>query len=304
MYFEGTDNPFAVFFQHNIRKRMFSPRHNSLYIWWNYFGTWLFGDWYSSPVFLNVGLTFIGGVFVYRLSVLSGFSPIYSRALSVFYLLHWDVLAWSSFPNLKEILIQVLSLGAWYGLILLSRPGCRLRGFFLGCSMLSILLFSRYHVPFLIIFVYILYSVLHVRKRSSYLMAFGIGLVSLLIFPDYVLGKYLRYIVDLKSVAIYCLKFLLSPQPWSLSDKNFWQVFSSVLHLLFIVPCVVAIPKLWRHEVTRYFILYTAVLLVFYSFIGYGQQRQRIQIAWIFVWAQFHFIILYNRFMFLGRRVS
>lgn len=303
VYFEGVDNPFACFFHDSLRSKMFSPRHNSLYIWWNFFGTWLFGDWYSSPVFLNVGLTFIGGLFIYRIALLSGFSPVYSRALSGFYLLHWDVIAWSSFPNLKEIMIQVLTMGAWYGAVLLNRSESRFRGFILFCFMLSILLFSRYHIPFFIVFSYILYTVICKKDIINYLIAFAVGLTTFFVFPEYVFDRFIRYLANLNTFFFYFLKFILSPQPWALSQKNFWQFFSSILHLLFLGPCIWGMLSMWKNRVVRQFILYVIVLLIFYSFLAYGEQRQRVQVGWVVVWAQFHFIHWYNRLMFSRTKV-
>lgn len=303
--FEGADNPLVIFFQPESRVKMFygfSHLTNVGYIWWNYLARWLFGDWYSSPIFLNVGLTFVGGIFIYRLAKLAGFNAVYTRALSGFYLLHWDVLAWSSFPNLKEIMIQVLTMGGWYGVMLVNRSESRYRGIVLTASMFAALFFSRFYIPFFILIAYILHNLIFKRDKSSYLGAFAAVALVIWLLPDYAFNKTLRYLGDPYSIILYFFKFILSPQPWALTQKNFWQFYPSILHLLFLVPCVFGILNLWKNNLMRYFILYLMVLMIFLSIIAFGEQRQRVQVGWIIIWAQFEFITIYNYLMFEHKR--
>ena len=73
-----------------------------LYTWWTLTWMWLLGAQYYAPVVANVFLTFLSAHVLARLMRELGFSSSYRRAITAFYLLHWDTIAWSSFLSFKD----------------------------------------------------------------------------------------------------------------------------------------------------------------------------------------------------------
>src|SRR5581483_1368055 len=94
-----------------------SEGYHVLYTWWNLLAQHLFGQHYYSSVFLNVLSTFVSGFVFVRILRLLNFPTAYQRGALIFFLLHWDVLVWSSFVNLKDILVMTLTVGASYFLL-------------------------------------------------------------------------------------------------------------------------------------------------------------------------------------------
>src|SRR6266566_1826856 len=105
------NNPFLIFFTADGRAELFklAGGQHVLYYWYNLLAAYLFGPLYASPVFLNVASTFISGAFLCKMVLASGFEERYARWLVVFFLLHWDLLSWSSFLNLKEPLVLMFT---------------------------------------------------------------------------------------------------------------------------------------------------------------------------------------------------
>src|SRR5439155_4300349 len=104
-------DPLTVFFYPEGRLALFnvSGGPHIIYPWWNMLAIWLFGEHYFSPVLLNVGLTFLAGYFLDRIVHLIGFEKSYRQAFFLFFLFHWDIIAWSSFLNLKDTLVMTLT---------------------------------------------------------------------------------------------------------------------------------------------------------------------------------------------------
>src|SRR5438046_1080340 len=78
-------DPLTCFFSPEGRLALFnvSGRVHIIYPWWNLVAIWLFGEHYYSPVFLNVGLTFLAGYFLHRTLGLVGFEKRYRQAFYV-----------------------------------------------------------------------------------------------------------------------------------------------------------------------------------------------------------------------------
>src|SRR5215471_11858148 len=73
------NNPFLIIFTVDGRGQLFSLAggNHVLYYWWNLFAAYLFGPYYSSPVFLNVAMTFVSGALICRIARVTGCSERY-----------------------------------------------------------------------------------------------------------------------------------------------------------------------------------------------------------------------------------
>src|SRR5262249_18312817 len=104
-------NPISALVTAHGRERMFtrSTGVHILYPWSHLRAEYGFGQSYRAAVFLNVLLTFVVGSATARMLEDFGFSRRYVRGFLILFLLHIEVLLWSSIVNLKDILILALA---------------------------------------------------------------------------------------------------------------------------------------------------------------------------------------------------
>ncbi|HXG23977.1 MAG TPA: hypothetical protein VNJ09_05425, partial [Chthonomonadales bacterium] len=112
-------HPITIFFSQEgiLQMAILASGPHLLYYWYNLLAQYLFGTHYYAPVLLNVGLTCVAGAFLYRIARISGLKKSYSQGLLLFFLVHWDILSWSSIANLKDLLVLTLTTGAHYFVI-------------------------------------------------------------------------------------------------------------------------------------------------------------------------------------------
>lgn len=261
-----------------------------VYPFWNLAAFSMFGPYYFSPVLLNVGATFAAGWFFARVLGRMGFEPGYRMAALVFFLLHWEVVVWSSLLNLKDNLVMVLTLATLHAFILLfERP--RLVLFLWGILLLAGLAYLRFYAPLLVgaaVFLHLL------RERGA-----GGRAATLLILLIGIGGLFLGILEPAIKAASWLQpqtllwglpRFFLTPLPWNLTESSAYLFIPSLLHLLLILPALAAVPFLWaRGGAARFLLVYGAVIMLLYSVTPDLQGvRHRAQIAFLFAWLQFH----------------
>jgi hypothetical protein len=252
---------------------------------WNLVSLSAFGPWYFSPVLMNVGATFAAGWFFVRILRGLDFPEIYCRFALAFFLLHWDVVAWSSFLNMKDALAMMLTLALLHQVLLaVRRPSAlRLAGVALAAAPL---LFLRFYVPVVVLAATLLYLVSSGRLLFAGVAALGLGAGLYLRFPGLV-GAWSQ--VDLGGVA-GLPRFLMTPLPWNLTPGYEFLLIPSALHLLLLLPALAVAPRLWHdYPQSRLLLLYLAVALALYAFVpGLQGVRQRFQMGFVLAWLQFH----------------
>ena len=70
-----------------------------LYGWYNLLAITVFSPHYHAPVLLNVLMTFVAAAFLSDILRELEFGERYRRGCVVFFLLHWDLVVWTSFLN-------------------------------------------------------------------------------------------------------------------------------------------------------------------------------------------------------------
>ncbi len=257
-----------------------------LYYWWNLLAFHVFGKFYYSPVFMNVGLTFVSGVVLARLVNLAGFSKNYERALTVFFLLHWDLLTWSSFVNLKDMIVLCLTICSIYCIAQLGRK-ISLRHFLLLALIFSLFSMLRYYLPVLIIVGAGLWFLVELKDRRVFLLIPVVILALVFLAPW--ATEDLSY-VQLTLPLYPALRFFLMPQFWTLQPDEQFLFISSLCHWLLFFPLLYGAGVLWRRStVTRLCLIYSMVTILFYSLVPELQgYRHRMQLTFIIAWCQFH----------------
>ena len=143
--------------------------HHFLYFWVNMSAMYFFGEHYYAAILVNVLFTFISGYLLVRIAQLLGFSRNYRIGLEVLYLLHWDVITWCSFVNLKESLVQMLTVAEFYFVVrfIQRRDWTSVVGFVL---VLQTFYWIRFYLPMLILAATVLWALWQWQDNRRYLL--------------------------------------------------------------------------------------------------------------------------------------
>ena len=260
-----------------------------LYTWWNLVGQYFFGDHYYSSVFLNIALTFICGLLLFEILRALNFSHSYRILFFIFFLFHWDVIAWSSFVNLKEIMVQTLTLS---GLLFFVRISQRFSmPSLIGLiASLFLLLWIRFYIP---IFILASFGAWVLFSRPKKILKYYLLITPLVIAFFSLSGKLgALSLLQPKIILGGLIRFILTPQPWNIEPSYSFLTIPSIFHWLFTIPSIIAFFFLWRrHDQTRLLLIYGIVVSLFYSILPeYQGPRHRVQLGFMLAWIQFHFL--------------
>jgi hypothetical protein len=268
--------------------RALSEGHHVLYTWWNLLAMTLFGEHYYSAVFFNVLATFFGASLLVRTLRLLGFGPGYCVGFQIFWLLHWDVVAWTSLLNIKDVLVQTLTIAALYCLVsYIVERKARFLVAFLGVAQLF--WWIRFYVPVILLVAVMLWMITQWSDLRKYiliplgLLAFYFAVPLITSVTDY---------WEFKDFVYGAVRFSLTPMPWNIEEIYAYLWLPTVLHWLFFIPALIGAACLWSESKhTRLFLIYWLCLIGLYAvteqLLG---PRQRFQVAFVFAWAQFHFL--------------
>lgn len=282
-------NPFTVLLHDHGRGYLqsLSQGHHVLYGWWNLLAMSLFGEHYYAPVFLNVVVTFVGGSLLARTVRQLGFSAGYCLGLQVFWLLHWDLIAWSSLLNIKDVLVQTLTIAIFFFLVsfILERKTRFLVGFLVVAQLFW---WIRFYVPVIVLTAVMIWMLTQWNDSRKYLFI-PLGALAFYFVAPMIGGATDYWQFD--SVFYGVVRFTLTPIPWNVEHVYEYLVIPTSLHWLTFIPALIGAGYLWgESKYARMFLIYLACLVGLYAvtevLLG---TRQRFQVAFLFAWAQFHF---------------
>lgn len=289
-------DPLTILFRADGLQTLFvtSGGVHILYGWWNLLAQFMFGSDYFAPVLLNVGSTFVAGAFLFRICRLAGFGEQYARGLLVLFLLHWDVLAWSTVANMKDVLLLTLTVASLYWFARFSLPETRGRKKVVAAAALGTILFLllwiRFYVPVLLLGTFALWVLLKRSGWRKYVLLGGIAGALLLVLPRVIPSGLVQLAPGAAIVGV--ARALLTPQPWSIDPGYSFLLIPSLLHWLFLLPMVVGAVGVWRWSpVGALVVLYAGTIVLFYGLVPELQgPRQRLQIAFVLAWCAYHAI--------------
>lgn len=256
----------------------------------------LFGPYYFSPVVLNIILTSLIGVKLYKITLLMSQNEKLAIFTFVFFVLHWDTISWSNYLNLKDFLVQFLTINI-IGVILQSYTKTiisKRKGFINVVLSVFVLLFLRYYIPVFILFSVIVFHVLYKlspQKRKSYLL----GLIPIIVFVV------VRFILPSLTIELSMFqegytnpivgfpRYLLTPLPFNVAEGGEFQTLASFLHWLFIPIFIIGLFYSIKNQsiYVRFIVVYLVILSLFYgSFLELQGPRHRIQIHFILIYFQ------------------
>lgn len=263
-----------------------------LYHIWNIISFELYGEYYFAPVALNIMLTFLTASVLHMLLIEVGILKKYAIIFSIFYLIHWSTLSWSSILNLKDFLVQFLLMLYVYIFVKYEKYG-KLRYIVLGVILFFILEFIRFYIPFLIIISYIIFRLIELHAKTirdllSKLIVSMVSLVAIIIilytsfmYIPMFRHAYMLLSQDFINPVFGTLRFVLTPIPFNTKEAYDFLVFASLLDWLsvpYLITGVFLLYKLNNRHV-KFILITTAVIITFYGVYGELQgPRHRIQI--------------------------
>lgn len=263
-----------------------------VYVWWNVISQSLFGYYYFAPVLLNIVISSLAGLIFYKIVLLSTNKIRYSRNVAVFFILHIDVLTWSSLINIKGNLIIVLTLWAFYSYLRFDIKKEKL-SLLLLLIPLWLLLWTRFYIPLLILVSIVTFHILVSRK--FYLLI--VSCIALGLIGSYFISMINFSLLNPFGLFSGAVRFALTPQPWSIVPEYKYLLPSSIYNYLMFIPMLMGGVKLWRFsKISRLLILYALICCGLYSILPELQgPRHRYQLVPVIAWAQYHFIYcVYN----------
>jgi len=261
----------------------------------------LFGNHYWAAVMLNVLATCLAGAGVARIAALADLPRARRRWLVGFFVLHWDVLVWSSLLNLKDSLVLTLTVWSFaLGITFLRNP--RWRGL---CGLAAVILlvsFVRWYVTLLFAAAFVGWGLVALRGGRRLALVF-LGLLALVPLstqtPDLSL-------LDFGGLAQSGLAFLVTPRPWGIRPDYEFLRIPALLHWATLPLLPLGAWRMWRtHRYLQPLVLYAGLTVAFYSTVPWlVGPRHRLQLAFVLAWMQFAACAWLLEQVLAGRRVA
>lgn len=256
------------------------------FYWFNMLTQAVFGPYYFAPVLCNITATFVSACFLARIVSHTSCSRRYLHALYGYYLLHWDLLTWTSFLNLKLGVILAFVTAALYCVVELQQ---RFRlGFLIVLVLCSLVLFRlRLYLPIFVLASWAIWNLWRMRS-VKHLVLMGIAAVLAAYLLPGKVGYFLQH-VDPNRLTMGLVHTLLSPRPWAYSPEYGFVAVSSWLNFLSLpfslVGCFLLVR---RYRVAVPLVIYAVAVIALCAVVeDFAGPRHRVQTVFILAWAQF-----------------
>ena len=274
-----------------------------LYYLYNIIAFKLFGNFYFSPVALNIILTYIIAIYIYKILFLLDFN--YKNYFIIFYLLNWDILSWSEILNLKDFLVQFLTVFIIYHIIEFFEIKNYKNLLFILIS-LFLLHFIRFYLVYLVLFSTILFYI-YINKKFflefiiqhkivSILLVIGISTIVIIGIHN----ELLLFLSKLDNPIIGIIRFILTPLPFNIKEQYSFLLFASWIDFLLFPFLIYGIYKFLSldSKYKNFIFIYVSLIVIFYGCFSELQGvRHKIQILPFLFLFQFIGIIEFVKYM-------
>lgn len=278
---------------------------HTLYYWWNLFAFQLFGVHYWSAIFLNIFLTFVACLNLIDLLKGYGFSERFRVGFAVFFLLHWDIITWSSLVNLKDTLVLtlssicILSIDKMLARFSASSQESNLTENIRKPSLLwlipliialILLLQIRHYLPPLIILAVTVYCLAKLPLRKAIPLGL-IGIIGIALLKPWE-SKSLS-LLNFSGLPFKSIRFILMPYFWTVDYDYRFTEPAQFLHWIFFPFAVIGAIRLWQAVPrSRFLTLFFFAVVLFYAAVPQLQgTRQRFQLTIIIALFQFNGVV-------------
>ena len=264
---------------------------HKLYHWWN---VTLLSITDGEPTVLLAANVFFSAVLAVLVGAIARAVELprdYGLSLIVFLLFFPNVVVWSSMTNMKDTMVSMLIVLVFFGLIRLQLK-LSLIGVISVVAALGLLMGLRYYVVVFLVVSAIGGGFLTMGYRLSAryvltILVCATGIVAVL-GMDFLLRHISR--LDLTAIPIGAAQFLLTPRPWGLREPYEFLLIPAIYHwVCFPVACI-GFFLLWRDVPgSRMMLIFGTIVVLFYAAEeSLRGPRQRLQLDFLFGWAQFH----------------
>jgi hypothetical protein len=291
-------NPLTIWTHHEaIYLKTYNPSL-SLIFFHNFLSIYLFGPYYHSPIMLNVLISAGTAVLLVRVmdDIFDGSR--YRSLFVVFVCLHWTVVVWHSFLNLKEPFVALLSV-----LMIFFVTRFRMTPFrsVLGVVLTVLLLLRiRFYFP-----VFILGGVLLAclpqlwRHAITRPVVVVLGLVTLLVGITTIYQSEIRLFMrmaDFPGFPYGVLHFVLQPAPWKITEPAGYLFLPSILNWVLFIPSCIGAYRVWLCGFTGRLLVGTVASgVIFYGLVtAVASTRHRMPLDMLVVVFQFVFVLEYG----------
>lgn len=306
---------FLDIFMHRAKLMGIAESAHIFYPVYNYYAIKLFGNFYFSPVVVNILLTLPIAYLGMRISRIGlDFSKRQATLFFYFLLLHPDILSWSSVFNGKDTLVLLCHAFLLFA-FLKYYHGRKLYPIIISIFVIFILLGLRYFVPILFALSFLLFSLFYNRKgfKLKYLI------VSFAIFSFFWIKQYqgFPHAIELISSTFInplygLIHFMLTPIPFQLDAVYKFLFLSSLFHWFCFPFLLFGIFIIFKKQYPfgKFLLIYFFTFVLLYSvFEGLQGARQRYQLnmaiaIFQFVGIRYLFLQFHRNFMMLNKHAE
>jgi hypothetical protein len=267
----------------------------AIYRWWNMLWLYLIEPSYFAPVLANVFVSVLSACVFESILRISGYARRFRAGFLAFFLLHWDIVAWTSFLNIKEALIVLLSL-------LLIRSILQVENrqhIVINLSLIVVcaILFQgiRFYYPVIIGVAVSLYWISKTPRPGitvGALVIVGIGLAWF--YSNYL--DLMQELVQPNQIGRGIGRMIFSPLPWKISDPATYLIPGSILHIALLPGALFGAWQLLKSSnQTRLIVLVVIVGLAFYALVprlGSPRHRAPMMALWTLLEYQFIYVLI------------
>jgi hypothetical protein len=270
-----------------------------IYQLYNAFSFDLFGYYhYSSPVALNIILTFFSGYLLFKLLSLLAINKKIISLFYIFYIFHWYVYIWSGFFNFKETLVQfILIIFTYY---FFKYKLLTLNKIDIVVITLAIIISLNLRLYVFIIFTLSIFVTnIIIRTKNKELKLKFIYLALSIIIAVISVALYMKFSGKIEfsifKIITGGFRMFLMPIPFNISDNFPSYLFPSFLHWLFLPFFFLGVISLYKINKNT---LLLAILLILFMLL-YGQYdnlqglRHRGQVEYLIILYQYFGLVYF-----------
>ena len=269
-----------------------------------------------APIGVNIVLSVLSAYYFCKSLLLLEMKEKYVSWFFLLFVLHWEVLTWTTITLLKDNFIAFLTIALFYLIIVFLKK--RFKWYHLLALIYTVggLMFSRFYiVPFVGICL-IIYNYLRIfsnRKTARTLITLVLTPLFLLISLSLIweqFGDYFKFLFDFNDNPLYgTIRFFLTPIPFNVSDSRSYLVIPSLINWILIPFTLAGIYRCYGlGGIFRLLILYYFLILFFYgAYSPHGEAtgpRHKIQLLFIYILFQMLGLIslLFPKIKLINRR--
>lgn len=252
----------------------------------------LFGEYYSSPVALNIIICILISYFSTQLFLKENLlSADNYKLFYIFISLNPIILTWSSILNVKDMFVMLLTLCLMYGSSLFFEKKY-LKSFLLILFSSIFLFYTRYYLPVIFILTLFLVWITSRKNLKSTFLIISSLVVIFFFYNSAIMGISAEIQKYPYNAFLGVIRMLLTPVPFSISEQYDFLFFSSIYKFLIFPMLILGIISSYlKFSKIKFFKIVIFYLIILLILIGSYEKlqgpRQRLQIEFLLIYFEF-----------------